>query len=613
MFSFKHFLHDTNNIIVEINQFDLNHSLWLEAVSDISKIQDAYWEEELPTQEEIRKNIKKAPAYAIYRFNVLGDGCGEDAHPQDPCNCEKPPHTGISTCYKVVFSGRPEDGVRVSFSRGIGSDKFSDVRLSYDENGKITPVGANVFVGVKRAFQEYIEKLNPVSIDWESVSRDTYAISQSVGSKKDKNVRDNIYNFWSAKNLFPNKFVGIQGYWLKRDVYDKQLVPLGFPEVPDTVTYMITDKFGNRVQKTDSVKEDSTASVKKAAMDNMNQQIVQKVSNWQKLLNNFKTNLKSENEKNRKQELEQKIKEKTSQLGFQRAKEDEYNPQKIQVDDIVKIKSASGINFFIHAIVRNFYATINERQLYAEVQLQSNPSSNKFDGEFKKIPVKELSETKSFENDIKYYKNLLFEKIKEHNLDIGDKVASNFKSPNVLLQLLGVVQKLFLHRNLDGSISLKVKILWDDHAKSILKNKQNDLVFASTLEKIDPRSEMNIKSKQRDFGIQQRIEKNKQRISPIKLQNDTEAESFGLKIGDKVKITSGLYAGKTGEITLFQKSSTGLIAHVASADIPNIRVRAKYLAKIEGINIGGDAPISANENTFYRWFGKRIEKENRPR
>lgn len=613
MFSFKHFLHDINNIIVEINQSELNHFLWLETVSDISKIQDAYWEDELPTQEEIRKNIKKAPTFAIYRFNVLGDGCGENSNPRDPCNCEKPPHIGISTCYKVVFSGRPEDGVKVSFSRGIGNNKFSDVRLSYDENGRITPVGANVFIGVKKAFQEYIEKLNPVSIDWESVSRDTFAVSQSFGNNKNKNVRDNIYNFWSAKNLFPNKFVGIQGFWLKRDIYDKQLVPLGFPEIPDTVTYMITDKFGNRIQKTESVKEDSSASVKKAALDSMNKQIIQKLSNWQKLLNDFKINLKSENERTRRQDLEQKIKEKTSLLGYKRAKEEEYNPAKIQVNDIVKIKTASGIDFFMNAIVRNFYANAHEKQLYAEIQLQSNPSSNKFEGEFRKILVKELTVTKSFENDIKYYKNLLFEKIKEHNLDIGDKVVSNFKSPNVLSQLLGVVQKLFLHKNLDGSISLKVKVLWDDHAASMLRNRQNNLVFASVLEKIDPRSELMIKTKQRDFGIQQRIEKNKKRKSLVKTQNDAEAENFGLKIGDRVKITSGIYAGKTGEISLFQKSSTGLIVHVASADIPNIRVRAKYVEKIDGISVGGDAPTSANENAFYKWLAYRKEKENRPR
>ena len=64
---------------------------------------------------------------------------------------------------------------------------------------------------------------------------------------------------------------------------------------------------------------------------------------------------------------------------------------------------------------------------------------------------------------------------------------------------------------------------------------------------------------------------------------------------------------------MFQKSSTGLIVHVASADIPNIRVRAKYVEKIDGISVSGDAPTSANENAFYKWLAYRKAKENRPR
>ena len=599
-------MHDTENVIVELNCTFLEEYQWLEAVADISKVQDAYWETELPTKEEIQNNIKKAPNLAIFRFNVLGDGCGENANRDNPCDCEKPPHTGISTCYKVVFSGYPDDGVRVSFSRGVGREQFSDVRLSYEEDGKKIPVGANVFLGVKMALKEYLQKLNPVSIDWEATTRSTFGVGTIKRTLMvDRNVRDSIYNIWSAKNLFPNKFVGIQGYWIKREIYNNVFVPMGFPEVPNTVTYMITDKSGNRIQKTESLKEDSSASAKIAAMKQMNNQI-EKMSNWYNKIRRFRINLKSENEKTRREDYEGSRRKETADLGLERSKTEKFNPDKLKIDDVVKFKSAIGVNFYINAIIKSFHAKRYDSKLYVEVQFQSDPSTNKFDGEIKQLPVDEFVFVKSFENDIKYYKNLLFEKSKEHNVRTGDKIIFNAKAPNTENKLLGSIQKLFLYRNVDGSANLKAKVLWDDHAKSVLKNKQNNLFFISDLEKVDPQTELNIKNAQRHYGIRKRIDKNKRRLSAIKLRNDLEARNFDLKIGDKVKVVSGMYNGKVGKILLFQKSNSGLIVQLASPEIPNFRVKAEYLEKIpEDISMTGNTPASANENTFAKWLSRK--------
>ena len=51
---------------------------------------------------------------------------------------------------------------------------------------------------------------------------------------------------------------------------------------------------------------------------------------------------------------------------------------------------------------------------------------------------------------------------------------------------------------------MKANILWDDHAKSILKNKQKNLVNASFLRKTDPQEEAGRRLSNRvKLGIEQ--------------------------------------------------------------------------------------------------------------
>lgn len=91
------------------NPYDLDHRIeediiWLESVADISKVMDTHWEDPLPTKKEIESGKESSPIHAIFRFNVIGDGCADDSNVDDPCNCETV--NGISTCYKVAFTGR---------------------------------------------------------------------------------------------------------------------------------------------------------------------------------------------------------------------------------------------------------------------------------------------------------------------------------------------------------------------------------------------------------------------------------------------------------------------------------------------------------------------------
>lgn len=595
MFSFKLFFNE-----LYYNAYDLDHRIeediiWLESVADISKVMDTHWEDQLPTKKEIESGKKSSPIHAIFRFNVIGDGCADDSNVDDPCNCETV--NGISTCYKVAFTGRPEDGVTVSFARG---DEIQDIRASYIENGKRTLVGANVFTGVKMALEQYMKALDPISVQWN--------ISTAVDASRGA-VRDKTYNTWFSKNLFPHKLIGIQGYWVKREVYDNEFVPNGFPKVPETVTYTITDKEGERITKTESLNEDSSAALKIAAMKQMNEKI-KLISGWNNKLEKFKKKILSKNKQARDENRDEKFKDEKRRIGFERSKDARLNPDHFNIDDYVKLKKSNDVEFFFHGIIKSFHGTRGDNKLYAEVQFQSEPRKSNFDGKIEIVDVKDLKSSKNHGNEIKDYIRIISEKSKEYNLRVGDKIIFNDKSFDISQKLLGSIQKLLLSRNLDGSIGMKANILWDDHAKSILKNKQKNLVNASFLRKTDPQEELEIKTSQRDLGIQKRIQKNTNRTSANKIQNDMEASNFGLNIGDEVEVTSGMHKGKTGKILLFLKSQSGLIAQVASINMPNFKIKVEYLKKkSEDISMAGTSIATSNECTFIGWLTKKLYKQ----
>lgn len=595
MFSFKRFFNELYS-----NAYDLDHRIaediiWLESVSDISKVMDTHWEDPLPTKKEIESGKESSPMHAIFRFNVIGDGCTDNSNVDDPCDCETV--NGISTCYKVVFDGHPEDGVKVSFTRG---NEIRDIRAIYVKNGQRTLVGANVFTGVQMALKEYMKALDPISIQW--------VISAAIDSSRGE-LRDNVYNTWFSKNLFPHKLVGIQGYWVKREIYDSEFVSNGFPKVPEIVTYTITDKnSGEKITKTESLKEDSSPSIKIAAMKQMNEKI-KLISGWNNKLEKFKKKILSKNKQSRDENRDEKFKDEKRRIGFEKSKDARLNPDHFNIDDYVKLKKSNDVEFFFHGIIKSFHGTRGDNKLYAEVQFQSEPSKLNFDGKIEIVNVKDLSLSKNHGNEIKDYIRILSEKSKEYNLRVGDKITSNAKSFDVSQKLLGSIQKLLLFRNLDGSIGMKANILWDDHAKSILKNKQKNLVNASLLRKTDPQEELEIKTSQRDLGIQKRIQKNTNRTSANKIQNDMEASNFGLNIGDEVEVTSGTHKGKTGKILLFSKSQSGLIAQVAPINMPNFKIKVEYLKKkSEDISVTGTSIATSNECTFIGWLTKKLYK-----
>ena len=156
------------------------------------------------------KDGKWSSDYSTFYFNVEGDD-GSDPH------CAG--FTG--PLYKTTFYGDPNviNGVSVAFFR---CNRVDDVRGGH---------GAKVFDAVKKSIAEYIKVKNPMGLTWSPVWRSSS--SPVVGGVNNPEARKKVYELWAKKSLFPDKYVSVaDNIWTRRDIYDKYIVPKGFPEIP---------------------------------------------------------------------------------------------------------------------------------------------------------------------------------------------------------------------------------------------------------------------------------------------------------------------------------------------------------------------------------------------
>lgn len=139
----------------------------------------------------------------VYRFNVSGDDCGTESRP----------------CYQVNVSGTPANGVSISFSR---NGSYSD-----EHRG----VGMEVFKGVLKGLSEYVQTLKPSRLSWSAVTKSVP--NPHTGKIVNPEARAHVYEAWALRYLFPDKYIGMSGQWLRRDIYDSEYVPNGYPPVPE--------------------------------------------------------------------------------------------------------------------------------------------------------------------------------------------------------------------------------------------------------------------------------------------------------------------------------------------------------------------------------------------
>ena len=465
------------------------------------KFYDGHWLEPLPKRSDIDSGEVVPSNSYTYRFNVLGDGCGE--RNENPCRCLS--YRGHNpTCYSVNISGDPRRVVSISFFRGGEYTDMKITRKMYRKksDGSVetikVPIGPGVFAGVMHAVGEYIKTLKPVGMSWTPVEKTD--ISGAVRAAKIKrtpeqidkfrsqtvSARKNVYETWSIKNLFPDKFVGIFGNWISRDAYDKNFVPQGFPEVPKTILIpkrnkdgdIVKNDAGETVYSSIDVNADSDGFVKSKAFEVLSQKI-NSMSNPFGLLSRIRTDMMQDIEDDIERSMQvarrnraERMAARANELAADRAN----NPSGIKVGDIARFNYIR--REFAPYALRCFkvlgFSIINERsdQVMAKLQFQKNPTSAEFDIEEEsdnQVDLLLLTKVDSVRDHIKWYKGKIEEKRRSEGIDYkeGDTVIGSIDPMRRELKQRGKVLSFSLRTRGVGSLDdivfdLRVKVQWDD-------------------------------------------------------------------------------------------------------------------------------------------------------
>lgn len=231
----------------------------------------------------------------VYRFNVSGDQCGTESRP----------------CYQVNVSGTPESGVSISFSR---NGSYSD-----EHRG----VGMEVFKGVLKALSEYIQTLKPSRLSWSAVTKSVP--NPHTGKITNPEARAHVYEAWALRHLFPEKYVGMSGQWLRRDIYDREYVPNGYPPVPEGLT------------------DSSHPTEKRKAMEEMQEKARQnqeEIYRRQREREEAERRRREEEERRRQEEIRRQREEaerRRQEIINQRLQDPQLNPNGIKEGDVVYI------------------------------------------------------------------------------------------------------------------------------------------------------------------------------------------------------------------------------------------------------------------------------------
>lgn len=230
---------------------------------------------------------------STYYFNVPGDDCSDT-------------NTGGMPCYKVTVSGN-EEAVSISFKRGSGG-----------YNDEHRGVGKLVMMGVLHGIAEAIEKIKPKQIAWSAVSKTKP--NPVTGRIENAEARASVYDKWAVRNLFPDKYIGGDGRWIRADVYNQDYVPKGYPPVPENIT------------------ADSSAAEKTNAIE----QIREKTKQNQEQIARAERELEEERERRRRAEHEERERQRREQRErwLQTAIADpQRNPAGVAIGDLVTLRN----------------------------------------------------------------------------------------------------------------------------------------------------------------------------------------------------------------------------------------------------------------------------------
>lgn len=116
-------------------------------------------------------------------------------------------------CYSLNISNSGGD-ISISFKH-----EYTGYTDRFGEGGK----GREVMNSVLHGLSQYLERHKPKTMSWS-------AVSKSRAGAVNPQARGKVYAMWATKNLYPDQYVPIRNdYWVRRDVYDREYVPRGYP------------------------------------------------------------------------------------------------------------------------------------------------------------------------------------------------------------------------------------------------------------------------------------------------------------------------------------------------------------------------------------------------
>lgn len=430
---------------------------------------------------------------STYRFNVSGDGC-------DTCPCTQGTD-GVGRCYSLEITDYGGDrGVSIAFYRG-GST--SDMRKN---------VGMDVFKGVLKGLSEYISAHKPASIRWSAVRKSS--VNPLTRTIVNPEARAHVYEGWAVRHLFPEKYVGMQGKWIRRDIYDKEYVSTGYPPVPEGLTDASNP--GEKKQALESMKEKAQANQAEIQRREIERQEAE--------------SRRQQEEENRRREEIRRQREEAQQRRLERLRQEledpEKNPNGIQLDDVVYLQNPDDYNDYDYAnrvgkVIQFMHGDRYEGDsdnLSAQVQWSSSEDENVFDGGTRWFHVtrlkKETPEGKA-EREKRRQEKLevaLSDPEKNPNgVREGDDIITHMADNPHSSQhgLLGKIKKITLNR-----YGIAAYVDWDDHAKEVLGYRHDSAINGlGYLKKATPEEIQRTRQARRQFDIDQEIELNRQRHS----------------------------------------------------------------------------------------------------
>lgn len=497
-----------------------------------------------------------------FYFNVDGDDCSKCSNGCSPQSKKR--------VYRVSI-GKGYESITVSFFR-CDSTSGSDQGVFTD-----------VINGVLYAISEYVLKHRPVKISWSAVSKSGLSINPQA--------RASIYEKWSIRYLFPDKYVKAGTYWVRRDVYDSQYVAMmNKPAVPDWV------------------KEDSNPGVKKRAMEEM----------WQKQLEGMTPEMRkqtldaiADNER-REKEQNEKARRMMDILKSKRESE-EYNPNRIKAGDAVYWKQEDSNNTLI-GHVKEFtmgdpfsYAPINEDSpLFATVKATSMvglvteymPKPSEVEGLrlYRTVHIKPAKLEKYDEKARKTFIDQV--RISESEASSPAKNPNGIKDGDDVIFFDPNTSKRVLRGKVDYMTTVGVFIDWDEQSKSILGDDSTKPRLLHSVYKDTPEESARIQSIIRHKEVERRLAARMARGNPmagvVPLSDpslvDHPENPNRIKPGDVVVASTSwnvprVYWNKKFLVTQMQLTRYGAIDVTLKPMVgrasPITAIRARYLQKDE--------------------------------